>query len=226
MIFEDDMPTSPIVLDIETCGLVNAADYLEPVQPAKNLTDPAKIKADIEKRTADRDDKVALDWNVGRVAALGWWTEEDGPHVYLGKDEHSEATALMLFWRECRHRTIVGFNIKGFDLRYLIQRSRYLGVDYPVLDLGKYTRKGIIDLFSELTFNDGTYDQGCMRRSLKAFCRRAGIQVPDDIDGKDVPALVQAGEWAAVEAHCRNDLVMTVALARWLKVVRMVEQVA
>lgn len=211
---------SPIIVDIETAGLPNAADFLEPVQPAKNLKDPEKIAADITARTAERHEKLALDWNVGRIAAIGWWIESGGTTTLLGKDEHSEATALMLFWQEAQHRTIVGFNIKGFDLRFLVQRSRYLGVTYPQLDFGKYSRKGIEDLYLLLTFGDGTYDQGCMRRTLKQFCRRFGIPVVDDIDGKDIPALVEAGEWDKVAAHVQHDIELTVALARKLGVLQ------
>lgn len=210
---------SPIVLDIETTGLENAGDYLEPVSPAKNLVDPAKVKADIEKRTAERDEKVALDYNVGRIAALGYWTETHGTAVWECPTEGQEKIALAQFWDIALHRTIVGFNIKGFDLRFLIQRSRYLGIPHPVLDLGKYAKQGIRDLYLDLTFGDGTYDQGCMRRTLKQFCRRFGLPVTDEIDGKDIPALVAAGDWKAVAAHCKADIGLTVALAQRLGVV-------
>lgn len=219
MTYSDDIQTSPIVVDIETCGLANAADFLEPVQAAKNLVDPLKIQADIAKRIEERDAKVALDWNVGRIAAIGWWTEEDGVVVRQCRNEADEAAALMDFWRACRHRTILGFNVKGFDLRYMVQRSRLLGVPYPILDFSKYSRKGITDLYLELTFSDGTADQGCMRRSLHAFCRRFGIPVEDTVKGAEIPALVAAGEWEAVIAHVVSDVELTVALARKLRVV-------
>lgn len=215
---------SPIVCDIETCGLPNAADYLDPVQPAKNLVDPAKIQADIEKRTAERDEKLALDWNVGRIVALAFWTEQTGTLVHLAQDEDGERTALTRFWSACRNRTIVGFHVKGFDLKFMIQRSRYLGIAYPTLDLGKYTRTGIIDLFSELTFNDGTYDQGAMRRTLKAFAKRFGLPVTDTINGADIPALVHFGEWEQVAAHVTADVDLTVALARKLGVLQSVPE--
>jgi len=214
------MHVSPIVLDLETVGLPNAADFLEPVQAAKNLRDPEKIRADIEQRTIERDAKVALDWNVGRIACLGWWTEEHGTVVLPCQDEAHEGAAIGLFWQESKHRTIVGFNIAGFDLRYLIQRSRYLGLQYPRLDLGKYAKQGVTDLFLDLTFRDGHYDSGAMRRTLKAFARRFGIPVTDDIDGKDIEALIAAAEWDQVTAHCRSDVELTVALARKLGVVQ------
>lgn len=215
-----DMDVSPVVVDIETCGLPNAADFLEPVQAAKNLKDPEKVKADIEARTLERDQKLALDWNVGRMAAIGWWTGNGGAVARVCKTENAEAVDLADFWELCRHRTIVGFNVKGFDLKFMVQRSRYLGVPYPILDFSKYSRKGITDLFLDLTFSDGTYDSGAMRRTLKAFCKRFGIPVNDDIDGKDVPALVSAGEWERVKAHVESDLSLTVALAHRLGVIR------
>ena len=225
--YNDDMlpDISPIMVDIETCGLPNAADFLEPVQASKNLVDPAKITADIEKRTQERDEKLALDWNVGRIVAIGWWTATAGVGTALCLNEADEARALRAFWESSKRRTIIGFNVKGFDLKFMIQRSRYLGLDYPLLDLGKYTRKGIVDLFSELTFNDGTYDQGAMRRTLKAFCKRFGIPVDDTVNGADVPTLVAAGEWDKVKAHVTSDIDLTLALAQRLGVVRIADPV-
>lgn len=207
---------SPIVVDIETWPLENAADYLEPVTPAGNLKDPEKIKADIEAKTAARLEKLALDWNVGRIAAIGWWTEETGIEADVCKCEGDEALMLASLWLQSKGREFVGFNLKGFDLRYLIQRSRYLGVKHPAIDLGKYSRRGVTDLYLELTFHDGHYDQGAMRRTLKAFCKRFGIPVDDDISGKEIPALAAAGKWDEVEAHVRSDVALTVALARRL----------
>lgn len=211
------MDVSPIVVDIETCGLPNAADFLEPVTPDARLKDPVKIEEDIKAKTAARVEKLALDWNVGRIAALGWWTA-DTSSVRACPSESDEYQALHEFWLMARHRTIVGFNIKGFDLRFLVQRSRYLSVSYPVLDFSKYNRKGIEDLYLLLTFGDGTYDQGAMRRTLHAFCRRFGLPINDEITGKDVPALVAAGEWDKVLQHVTSDVELTVALARRLGV--------
>lgn len=219
-----DIDPTPIVVDIETCGLPNAADFLEPVQAAKNLKDPEKIKADIEQRTNERDQKLALDWNVGFIVALGYWTERTGTVVHCCSNADEEAAALIDFWEESRHRTIVGFNLKGFDLRFMVQRSRYLRVPHPILDFSKYSRKGVTDLFIDLTFGDGTYDQGAMKRSLKAFCRRFEIPVTDAIGGADVPALVAAGQWQDVKAHCASDVELTVKLAHRLGIVREIPQ--
>lgn len=217
---QPDMDISPIVLDLETAGLPNAADFLEPVTPDARLKDPEKIKADIADKEAARLNKLGLDYNVGRIVALGWWTEKQGIAAGICADERHEAELIRGFWEAARMRTIVGFNIKGFDLRYLVQRSRYLGIPHPILDFSKYSRKGIEDLFLLLTFGDGTYDQGAMRRTLHAFCRRFGIAVSDTTTGKDIAALVEAGDWDAVRVHLVSDVELTVQLAQRLGVIQ------
>src|SRR5262245_9500357 len=205
-----------LVFDIETYPLADAEQYLEPLQAARNLVDPVKIAADIEKRTEERLGRLALDWNVARIAAIAFWTPEEGTQIFLGRDDVHEARALEAFWSAAQSHMLVGFNIKGFDLRFCIQRSRFLGVPYPKLDIGKYARARIIDLYLELTFNDGVYDQGAMRRTLPAFCKRFGIAITESAESRDVPALAIAGEWDRVVEKVEADLALTCALAHRL----------
>lgn len=207
---------TPLILDVETAAHPDAALYLEPVQAARNLKDPAKIAADLAEREAERQSRLGLDWNVGRVVCVSWWTESGGTYHAVARDEGGERDTLIELWAACKSRTIIGFNCKQFDLPFLIQRSRLLGVKAPWLDLGKYTQKGVIDLFLELTFFEGTRDQGAMRRTLKAFGKRFGLPVPDETNGADIQSLVNAGDWDAIAAHCRADVELTVGLAKKL----------
>lgn len=210
-----------LVLDIETDKLPNAADYLDPIEADKRLTDPVKIEINKIERAKAREERLGLDWNVGRIVALGWWTDDHGWSVTCCATEAVEADAIRHFWRHANGHTLVGFNHAEFDLPYLIQRSRFLGIAHPDLDLGKYAKYGVVDLFRLLTFNEGHYanDRACMRRTLTAFCKRFGIEVTDTLRGSDIPALVAAGQWDEIEAHCLSDLRLTVALARALRVV-------
>lgn len=223
---------SPIVIDIETAPIEEVRDYLDPpdlsdIKAPANYKDPEKIAAYIEDAKAkaieshDRNcsDKAALDFNLARIVAIGFWTTSHKPTALLCKTADDERAALDEIWEYVRHRTVVGFRIREFDIPLMVQRSRYLGLAHPLPDLGRYARgNGICDLYDLLTFND-LRAETVMRRSAKSFARRFGIPVTDPIDGKQVPALVAAGEWKQVESHVLADIAMEVALAKRLGVV-------
>jgi predicted PolB exonuclease-like 3'-5' exonuclease len=207
----------PLVFDIETAPLPNASDYLDPVEAAKNLKDPVKIAADIAERAAEQLGKCALDPNVARIVCIGTWHLNQGVVVDVLQCDADEREALKVFWRLADGRRLVGFRCREFDLPMLIQRSRYLGVKAPSVDLGRYSRGDrLTDLYDILTFQD-SQRTFAMRRSLQSFARRVGLPLPADmVNGADVPALVAAGDWKAVGDHCRADVDLTVALAEWL----------
>lgn len=230
------------VIDIETVPIVNVEDYLDPVEPiaepdlalvtpAKNLTDPAKIAADLEKRrtaaleayhedchkqAAKRRELVersALDLDLCQLVALGYMREDWNEPIVLTIDQpRNEAAALCTFWAELDNRVTVGYNSIGFDLPILLRRSLYLGVQAPMLNLDKY-RSPHLDLQQKLSFN-GTKPY----RSLNWYCKRMGLDVPCDssTSGKDIGQLVAEGQWEAVGAHCRSDVLKTKALAERL----------
>jgi hypothetical protein len=223
---------SPILLDIETAPIENARSFidqpsLDDIKAPSNYVKPEAIASYIEKETAKRladyetdcASKAALDFNVARVVAIGWWKNGQTSVRYEFDGDSGEAEAIAEFWQLAQHRTIVGFRIREFDLPMLMQRSRYLGIPHPVLDLGRYARgNGITDLFDLLTFND-LRGETIMRRTAKSFARRFGIPVDDAIAGKDIPALVAAGEWDKVSDHVTSDVQLEVALARKLGVI-------
>jgi hypothetical protein len=83
------------------------------------------------------------------------------------------------------------------------------------LDIRKYGSRDIVDLMADLTFSGA---DGCavMSRSLKAMAARFGLGVQDETNGSDVAALIAAGDYEAVAAHCESDVQTTVALYRKL----------
>ncbi len=233
------MDVSPVIVDIETAPLENAREFiaapnLDDIKAPSNYVKAEAISDYVKRETAKRladferdcTSKAALDFNTARIIALGWWTELGGTEAYLTADEEAERLALYAFWRVARDRQIVGFYIRQFDLPMMIQRSRYLGVPHLMPDLGRYSRSnGVVDLYDLLTFND-LRAETIMSRSVHSFCRRFGIPVEDIVSGADIPALVAAGDWTAVDSHVRSDIALEVSLARRLGVLQPVAESA
>ena len=197
------------ILDCETIARAEGLALLGPVSAPKNLKDPAKIKAALEEREAERLEKAALDPNTCLIVAMAmkgsqgdeWtWTADTGP----------EAEAIQHVWEQAKGHAILGFNI-GFDLRVLTRRSQLLAIHHPRLELGKYRHPGVIDLLQELTFDwqDTWY-------SLGMYCALFGIPHDDRVKGADIPALVAAGDWKTVRAHVLDDVTSTYLLAQRL----------
>lgn len=226
------------IIDIETYPIDGAADYLDPVEPipepdlslvtaAKNLTDPVKVAADLEKRKqaaieeyheqveqqarkrVELLERCALDLDLCRIVAVGWWAEDrPDPIVAVIDDGTYEAAILRKFWADVDTRVTIGYNQIGFDLPILLRRALYLGVETPAVNLDKY-RSSHIDLQQRLSLN-GTKTY----RSLNWYAKRFKLAVPADPNsGKDIGQLVADGQWDAIAAHCRADLVKTRALA-------------
>lgn len=200
-----------IILDIETYPLDDAAEFLEEFTAPANYKDPDKIAAYIADRRAEAIAKCALDLDLCRIVAIGVDNLRTS-RVELVQDEHGEADVLQNFWRIDYQSLTVGFNSLGFDLPVLIRRSQYLGVPTPNINLDRY-RTQHIDLMERLSFN------GKLRaRGLAFYCKRFGIAVEDQTQGKDIGGLVRDGKWEEVAAHCSADLKKTRALAERLGV--------
>lgn len=224
--FNNDMFAPPIILDIETAAHPCAVDFLEPlnldgITAAKNLKDPEKIAADLKQRRLDATNdyaakigRAALDWNVSRIVALAW-SMNGGEIVNVRPcaNEDEERAALESFWEDSEGRLLLGYRARTFDVPTLIQRSRLLGIPHRDVNLARFGKGSVIDLFDILTFDD-TRAEALMPRRLKSFCRRFGIEVADEVNGADIGTLLEAGDWQSVITHVTSDVRITAALAR------------
>jgi hypothetical protein len=206
--------TGRIVLDIETVACPDAAEWLDPIKAPSNYKDAAKIAAYAAEKLTEVVNKAALEADLCEIVAIGFMQTDVAATqaaVYTRVDG-DERGLLDLLWEAVGlDRSIIGFNSLHFDLPVLIRRSQLLGVPHPTLNLDKY-RTPHIDLSERLTFHDTL-----TRRSLNFYCRRFGLDVPQDTHrGADIAALVAANDWAGVAEHCRCDVLKTAALARRL----------
>lgn len=198
--------------------------------------DPEKRKAIVEKNRvkhqesiAEYEDKLlngesnhwtsiqedaALDALTGQVLAIGY----SGRAVRIEHQiECSETDMLSRFWEmftncKTQGRQLVGFNLRGFDVPFIYQRSIILGIDIP---------KGVFNnnRFLSDTFTDlrdlWLASSGQQKGRLDSICRACGIGAkPDGIGGADFARLYR-NETTRVMAldYLANDLAMTKALA-------------
>lgn len=204
-----------LVLDIETAAIEDIDQYEDDVRIDSRLKDPEKI-AEAKKAALGR---CALDIDLSRVVAVGLYAHDEAPIVMVPGDTQDEADVLDATWGEYRRvisdsgGVLVTHNGLGFDLPTLIRRSQYLNVREPHIEINKYRPGAHVDLQNELSY------QGAKPfRSLSFYCRRFGIaqDIPDDTSGADVAAMLAAGDYAAIRAHCLADIRRTQALAQRL----------
>lgn len=94
--------------------------------------------------------RAALCPTTGQVLAIGYKSARGSAIQTILDTESDEAALINLFWtryRDCRQqgRRMVGHNIFGFDLPFLVRRSWILGVDVPetVIEQNRYWDKRV-----------------------------------------------------------------------------------
>lgn len=210
------------ITDLETLGLPEAAAWVDPISAPANYKDPEKIAAYIAEAEAERLERFALDADCNRIVALGWHDVGFGePIVRLCRTEGEEKIGLAEYWDSygTQYTRVVGFNSARFDLVVLIMRSIYLNVWHPEMVIAPTWKSPHIDLWERLSLGGARKDV----KSLRFYAKRFGIPIYDDIAGKDVAAMVKAGEWEKVRNHCLFDLDLTRAIAERIGVLEPVE---
>ena len=221
-----------IIFDVETGPLAESelVAMMPAFDPAEvkcgNLKDPAKIAEKIAEAEANhrRDffDKAALDPLTGRVIAIGMVLADghqdfdEGKFVIIGHDD--EARTLREFWEALRGdmgrvNPVIGFNIHGFDLPFLIRRSWKHRVTVPFgIRRGRYWSDQVCDMRDCWQLGDRQ-----ARGSLDSIARHLGVGAKNG-DGKAFAELWQTNRQQA-EAYLRNDIQLTAKVADALGIV-------
>jgi len=214
-----------LVLDLETLPIESAADFVSVADIAapSNYKDEEKIAAYCEAERVKRIAAAALDMDLARVCAFGAMHGDMTDPLALmcqsDDDERVMLADLAVKLDECYEPfTIVTFNGFKYDLPLLMRRARYLGVDFPRINLDRY-RSPHIDLYEELTMRGAIKAHG-----LRWYMRRHGWTDLLEADplkdgGADVAQAAAEGRWEDIAAHVRVDVLGTYRLAQWLGVI-------
>ncbi len=213
------MPTNPtIYFDIETGPLPLGELVIPPFDPSQvklgNVKNPDLIAEKIQKaeenHAADYIKNAALDALSGQVLCIGYRIEHDQPAV-LCSDADGEAAMLRQWWAALndfqRQPKLVGFNIKAFDLPFLIRRSWRHRLTPPYwLRQGRYWNDLIVDLRDVWQLGDSR-----AHGSLAAISRHLGLGEKAG-NGADFSNLWQTDREAAIN-YCLRDVQLTQQVA-------------
>jgi len=172
---------------------------------------------------ADIQRGAALSALTGQVLAIGYRSIDK--KVIHGQGEEFDGRAmtefdvLSRFWHNYQQlraasRSLIGFNIKDFDIPFIVQRSIIRGIAIPpslFSGNGRYLDSLFIDLRD--LWKAGVYNG---KGSLDAICRACGIGAKTEgVDGSMFAELWMGGsEKRAIAKHyLLNDLDMTWQLA-------------
>jgi hypothetical protein len=192
-----------------------------------------KLKQNLEEFWVEQVEKAALSALTGRVVAIGYKLPSGSNRIVGTGRGIDETGVLMDFWTCCSnakakgHR-LIGHNIFGFDLPFLVQRSFMVGVTVPagVQTIWKQ-RLGWDDLFHDTMSRwvCGTYGQYCSLDRISRALGMKGKAAAEGCDGagfwklwesdKDDPKAQE--KRALAEKYLANDLDMTAELARRLR---------
>ncbi len=204
----------PFVLDLETAGRADAAEFLPPVEPPANYKDAAKIEAYLAEKRARQLETAALAADTARSLCVGILRCGKPPQFLHDGDEDA---LLRASWRELETRAadevFTTFNGARFDWPMLARRSFALGVPVPVWFPrdGRWPARAHCDLLALWQCGDRAETI-----SLDRLARVLGLPGKTG-SGADFARLFGENRPAAL-AYLENDLKITREV--WLRMVR------
>lgn len=196
-----------IYFDIETAGLpVEEIEALAPEFKApSNYKDPAKIAENIAEQKLEWLERAALSPLTGRVLAIGFMADEENEiHILHGNDEADILRRFLDLTKEVFHGPLTGWNVKGFDIPFLIRRLWRHGMKPPkwwTARPGWGKEPMILDLMEE--WKCGDYRAAFTK--LDHAARFLGLEGKTGAHGKDFGKLY-AEDIEAALAYLRRDV--------------------
>ena len=202
-----------IILDIETGPLPEkqVRQFMTAIEAPSNYKDADKIKAYVADKEREFIEAAALKAHTGQVLAVGMTSNVTDIGGILTGDEAEIIDQTWNTWH-LTSAPIIGHNIKGFDMPFLIRRSYIHGIRPPAnLMRGRYFDNRVIDTME--AWMAGTQD----RISLANLARALGVGEKTG-SGADFAKLFGTDREAAIQ-YLRQDLSLTESVARRMGII-------
>lgn len=137
-----------IIIDLESKPQENIA-HLKEVVANKTLKDPEKISADIEEKKKGLKKTLSIDTDYADIICIGIKTEQESLMF-------KSLTEFAKWLNNQDSPTLVGYNLKAFDIPLLIKQGIKQGIDLPYFQLQRMTKKynteNCIDLMEIISY--------------------------------------------------------------------------
>lgn len=209
-----------LVVDVATAPIDRVEEFADPdaIKAPDHYKDPLKI-ADYEDRMRlNLGEKSALDPDLSRITGIGTLDPTLGPEPQIAllrteAEEKSCIEALGDLIEGSPDLQLVTFNGLAFDLPTLMRRARYIGVEFPRIQL-EHWKSPHIDVLLALRFER---PQIFKAHSLQFYVRRLGwTDLKKTLTGVEEANVWKTGKWAELKNSIRHDCLATYRLGLWL----------
>lgn len=202
-----------VYFDIETIPCQSeayAAKVKALIQPPGNIKKPESIEAwmkdNAESAAGEAVAKTSFDGGRGHVCCIAWAINDEPPEVRAVPRLEGEGSALRDFFNAIgryKSKTLVGHNITGFDLPFLLKRAVILGIQLPPpKSFPRDPKPWDRTVFDTMTAWAGAKD----RVSLDNLCDILGIPGKDGFDGSMVADAWACGDHNQIMTYCMDDV--------------------
>jgi len=153
---------------------------------------------------------LGLDPLESRLIAIGYDCN-GSPEVIIGENERKIIENFLEVINNCDGIVLIGYNIIGFDLPFLIAR----GLRHGIHEIQRLRTTYIIDLMDIVSRYLTTSKRKWVKQ--KEICSFLGMDTRDVIDGSEIPRLFERKDFETIKQHCLNDLRLTKELFFRLK---------
>jgi uncharacterized protein YprB with RNaseH-like and TPR domain len=139
-----------------------------------------------------------------KIIAIGLKEPNKDAVVLIGEDEKQILTDFWAYFANFKKENhvfrMVGFNIKSFDISFIVTRSFINKTKIQYFSL-----KEILDLRDHIT----CFRYGKSRGTLKDFGEAIGVSLIDDIDGSMVAELCSKKDYSSIKRYLLKDMELT-----------------
>lgn len=162
-------------------------------------------------------EKINFMPEFNKILTITVWTFKDWEKNYIKNLEWNEEEQIKKFFEITKNKSVCWFNIKNFDLPFIIKRALKYKIEIPnhfrIFDKKPREISNVVDLFEVWKYSVFSWVW-----NLDLTCKFLGITSPKEewIDGSKVAEYYNNGKIEEILEYCKRDVNATMELYKYL----------